>query len=573
MLFMLSEIPCLDTGEKGLDVPVTSNYKLFSILHQITIKIKMVNKKLQVWLPLIFSMVMILGMFFGYQLNDQAGTRKGFFSPVKRGSLQEALDLIYTKYVDSVDLDSLETGAIGQMMSELDPHSVYFPPVELKEANEDLAGNFEGIGVEFNVFDDTVNVVYVIANGPSDKAGLLIGDKIIGVNDSSLTGRKFSTEEIKQAIRGERGSKAHLKIIREGKLLEVTVTRGTIPVPSVDAAYMIDHATGYIKLNKFTDNSYEEFMQALERLQKDGMQNLVYDLRGNGGGFMNEAVEMADEFLDADKLIVYTEGVNSKKREYRSRRPGLFEKGKLTILIDELSASASEVLAGALQDWDRATIIGRRSFGKGLVQEQFELSDGSAIRLTVARYYTPLGRSIQRSYEKGRKVYMDELWERYSNGELLSADSNRFSNGKQFKTLNGKIVYGGGGIMPDIFIPLDTSSIQRSVARLVVDGGLNSFVYNYYLDHKEQLGRYKSASDYNRNFNNGSEMWNNLVNAAARDSINLQATTEKEKQALKQRLKALLARYRWRTTGFYQVLNAADTAVIKAIETMAASPN
>ncbi|HEX5654604.1 MAG TPA: S41 family peptidase, partial [Chitinophagaceae bacterium] len=504
---------------------------------------------------------------------DQAGTRKGFFSPAKRGSLQEALDLIYTKYVDSVNLDSLETGAIGQMMSELDPHSVYFPPIELKVANEDLAGNFEGIGVEFNVFDDTVNVVYVIPNGPSDKAGLLIGDKIIGVNNSSLTGRKFSTDEIKQAIRGERGSKARLKVIREGKTLEITVTRGTIPVPSVDAAYMIDQTTGYIKLNKFTDNSYEEFMQALERLQKEGMQNLVYDLRGNGGGFMNEAVEMADEFLDADKLIVYTEGVNSKKREYRSRRPGLFEKGKLTILIDELSASASEVLAGALQDWDRATIIGRRSFGKGLVQEQFELSDGSAIRLTVARYYTPLGRSIQRSYEKGRKVYMDELWERYSNGELLSADSNRFSNGKQFKTLNGKIVYGGGGIMPDIFIPLDTSSIQRSVARLVVDGGLNSFVYNYYLDHKEQLSQYKSATDYARNFNNGNEMWNNLVNAAARDSINLQATSEKEKQALKQRLKALLARYRWRTTGFYQVLNAGDTAVIKAMETMAVSPN
>ncbi|RYF85020.1 MAG: PDZ domain-containing protein, partial [Chitinophagaceae bacterium] len=347
-------------------------------------------------------------------------------------------------------------------------------------------GNFDGIGVEFNVFGDTVNVVYVVPNGPSDQAGLQIGDKIVAVNDSSLVEKDISSARIKEFIRGERGSTAALRILRNGQLQTINVKRGSIPVSAVDASYMVDKTTGYIKLNKFTENSYEEFMQALENLQKQGMKELIYDLRGNGGGYMNEAIDMADEFLDGDKLIVYTEGVHTKKREYRCKRPGLFEQGKLVILIDELSASASEVLAGALQDWDRAIIIGRRSFGKGLVQEQYGLSDGSAIRLTVARYYSPLGRSIQRPYDKGKKVYMDEIWERYSNGEALYADSNKIHNGKEFKTPSGHIVFGGGGIMPDFFVPIDTSTYPISINRLFTSGGVNSFVYTYYLQHRKE---------------------------------------------------------------------------------------
>jgi carboxyl-terminal processing protease len=348
--------------------------------------------------------------------------------------------------------------------------------------------------------------------------------------------------------------------------MTIEVTRGRIPVSSIDAAYMIDGQTGYIKLNKFTENSYEEFMESLERLQQEGMKNLVYDLRGNGGGFMNEAVEMADEFLDGDKLIVYTEGVNSKKREYRARRPGLFEQGKLVILVDELSASASEVLAGSLQDWCRASIIGRRTFGKGLVQEQYGLSDGSAIRLTVARYYTHLGRGIQRPYEKGRKVYMDELWERFSTGELLNADSNKISRGKLFVTVCLDTVYGGGGIMPNVFVPLDTSRYQRTVNRLLNDGGFSSFVYNYYLRHKPQIDRYSNATDYAVHFNNGEDMWEELIRSAAKDSINLSTVTGREKESLRLRLKALLARYRWRNTGFFQVLNTDDAVVKRALE-------
>jgi carboxyl-terminal processing protease len=483
--------------------------------------------------------------------------------------LQEAVDLIKSKYVDSVRLDTLQENAIEQMMTELDPHSVYIPASELQAVNEDLEGKFEGIGVEFNIFSDTVNVLYVVAGGPGDKAGLQIGDKILKVNDVSITTKNISSDEIKKMVRGERGSKAVLQILRGNQQISATVTRDMIPVSSVDAAYMINKETGYIRLNKFSDHTYADFMTLLESLKKAGMQKMILDLRGNGGGFMNEATDIADEFLDDNKLIVYTKGINSPREDYKAKRPGLFETGKLTVLVDELSASASEVLAGALQDWDRATIIGRRTFGKGLVQKQYELSDGSALRLTVARYYTPLGRSIQRPYDKGKKVYMDEIWQRYSNGEVLYADSNKITNGKQYKTRTGKIVYGGGGIMPDIFVPLDTSVYSRSVSRALVDGSFNNFVYDYYLQHKNEIQQYKDAYDYTLHFNKENEMWDQFVKYESKDSIDLKNVSPKDKDSLEKRLKAYLARFRWTTSGFYEVLNSDDKVVQKALEELA----
>jgi carboxyl-terminal processing protease len=519
------------------------------------------NKKLQVWLPLIFSLVLIVGMFLGYALGG--GTK--FFKIDKRTSLQEALELIRDEYVDKVNLDSLEGGAIEEMMSQLDPHSVYFPPVELKAANEELAGNFEGIGVEFSVFFDTVNVVYVMPDGPSDDAGLQIGDKILKVGDSSLIGKYFSSDSVKKYIRGAGGSKVVLEVLRGNKTQTVTITRGTIPVPAVDAAYMIDKTNGYIKLNKFTTTSYEEFMKATETLQKEGLQKLILDLRGNGGGFMDEAINMADEFLDNDKLIVYTQGAHNPKREYRCKRPGLFEKGNLVVLVDELSASASEVLTGALQDWDRATVVGRRTFGKGLVQEQYSLSDGSAIRLTIARYYTPLGRSIQRPYDKGKKVYLEEIGERFSNGEALYADSNKITTGKQFKTNGGKIVYGGGGIMPDIFVPLDTASYPDAVNRVLYDGTLNNFVYHYYLKHRSEINSLKSVADYIQKFDQSEELWNQF-SVAVSSRVDLNSLSEKQKHSFQKRMEAYLARFKWRNYGFYQVLNNDDPAFVKAME-------
>jgi carboxyl-terminal processing protease len=529
----------------------------------------MSNRKLQVWLPLIFSLVMIAGMFFGFNLHKQTGSDKGFFAVNKRNSLEEALDLIKSKYVDSVHLDTLEEGAIQQMMNGLDPHSVYIPASNLKDVNDDIMGNFEGIGIEFNIFYDTVHVLYVLPNGPSDKAGLQVGDRILKADDVNLVGTTVGTGDVRKLVRGEEGSKVKLTVLRAGRIIPFSVTRGKIPVPSLDAAYMVDRTIGYIKLNKFSDNTYKEFMRALEGLQKQGLKRLILDLRGNGGGFMTEAIEIADEFLDDDKMIVYTEGSNASRREYHARRDGIFETGKLAVLVDELSASASEILSGALQDWDRATIIGRRTFGKGLVQEQYQLSDGSAIRLTVARYYTPVGRSIQRPYDRGRKVYMDEIWQRYSNGELLHADSNKVSNGHIYKTLLQKrIVYGGGGIMPDVFVPIDSNNLQRDVTQLYLEGTFNNFVYNYYIAHLPEFNQYRSAADFAHRFPNIDNAWSQLVTYALRDTIYLKNISPKDQQGIKEKMKAYLARYKWRNEGFYEVLNSTDPVVLKAVEVM-----
>lgn len=526
------------------------------------------NKKLQVWLPLLFALVMIAGMFLGYRLGNR-GQGNGFFAGDKRSSLQEALDLIRLKYVDSVQLDSLEGKAIEEMVSELDPHSVYLPPVDLKEANEDLAGNFQGIGVEFNIFNDTVNLVFIIPGGPSEKAGLKTGDKIIRANDSVLTGRGFDADGVKKYIRGPGGSKVTLQLIRDKKPMTVTVTRGTIPVSSIDAAYMLDKKTGYIRLNKFSDNSYEEFMQSMEDLQKQGLVQLVLDLRGNGGGFMNEAVDMADEFLDGDKLVVFMKGDKTKKTEYRCKRPGLLEKGKLVVLVDELSASASEVLAGALQDWCRATIIGRRTFGKGLVQQQYPLSDGAALRLTIARYYTPLGRSIQRSYAKGKKVYMDELWDRYNSGEMFSQDSVlSHQNGKKFTSVCGKSLYEGDGITPDLFVPVDTSVTYKHLNIWLGSSKLNSYLYEYYMNNQAAMNQYKTADEYSNGFP-ATALWDGFVQKTAADSIKPTILKPIEKERLLLRMKALLARYKWRTSAYFQVLNTTDPVILKAMEALA----
>jgi carboxyl-terminal processing protease len=522
------------------------------------------QKKRQVWQPLIFSLVLITGMLIGFKLRENTGTAKSFFTFQKRSPLQEVIDLINLKYVDAVNTDTLAGEAIQRILSRLDPHSVYIPPVDLSELNEDLQGNFQGIGVEFHILNDTVNVVNVLPNGPSEKAGLLVGDQFLKVEDSIVAGTDISPAGIKTLLRGPAGSEVKVTMLRGTTRKDFTIHRGTIPLPSIDAAYMLNAETGIIRVNKFSQTTYEEFMQSLERLQAMGLKKLIVDLRGNGGGILGEAVDIADEFLDEDKLIVYTKGDKIAREEYRCKRPGLFEKGKLVVLIDEGSASASEIVAGAVQDWDRGGIVGRRSFGKGLVQEQYDLSDGSALRLTVARYYTPSGRSIQKSY-KGTGEYRDEIISRYQHGELVNADSNKVKNGEAFKTKSGRLVYSGGGIMPDIFVPFDTASFSSDLSALYISNTLSDFVYSYFIRNKNELAKYKSAIDFATRFN-PAPMWNELVVYAAKDSIDLRNIPESEKNNAVRRVKALIARQPWRTEGFFQVLNIADMTVNKALE-------
>jgi carboxyl-terminal processing protease len=529
----------------------------------------MSKKKLQVWLPLVFSLVMITGMFFGFRLHQEAGGQS-FFRRDKKTSLQEALDLIRNKYVDKVGLDSLQDDAINEVMNHLDPHSVYIPASDVASANEELQGNFEGIGIEFNRFSDTVHVLYVIPGGPSDKAGIHIGDKIIKVDDSTIVNKGLFNDDIKKMIRGKEGSKVKLTVLRGNTIQYYYVVRGTIPLPSLDAFYMIDAVTGYIKLNKFAETTYREFMRAMENLKGQGMQKLILDLRDNPGGFVEQATNIADEFLDDDKLIVYTDGANVARQEYAAKKEGVFEKGKLVVLVDELTASASEILTGALQDWDRATVIGRRTYGKGLVQGQYELNDGSEIRLTIARYYTPSGRSIQKPYDKGRKIYDEDILERYHNGELFSADSIHYSKDqKTYRTLIQKrTVYGGGGIVPDIFVPLDTGRLTRSVTQLYLDGRFNNFVYRYYIDNLKLFEQYKSPSDFITRYQDMEEAWRLLIDEAMKDSIKLQNVPENDKRNIQNQIKAYLARLKWRTQGYYQVSNNYDPSVEKAKEVL-----
>jgi carboxyl-terminal processing protease len=524
------------------------------------------NRKLQVWLPLLLSLTMIVGMMLGYRMRDSMPGRK-FFSLDKSYPLQEVLNLIHNKYVDTIKLNQLTDTAINAILGKLDPHSVFIPAEEVEGINEDIAGNFIGIGIEFDVMDDTINVINVVPDGPSFRAGINTGDKFIKVNNRLIAGKKLPADSIKRLLRSGGGGNVVIEILRNKELKNITVTRGIIPVSSVDAAYIIKDDIGYIRLNKFSQVTYREFMEKLEALQKQGLKKLILDLRDNGGGILDQATEVADEFLDGDKLITYTQGSHFPKKEYRCKRQGLFEKGKLVVLSDEGTASASEILIGALQDWNRATIVGRRTFGKGLVQEQYDLSDGSALRLTIARYFTPVGRSIQRSYSNGGKAYYDEISMRLHDGEAANADSVKNDTSKIYKTQNGKIVYGGGGITPDIYVAFDTSNTDAiTLYKIYHKGSIGEFAYKYYLRHEANIKAYKNAVDFAGNFQLEDNDWQLFKSQLQKDSIDVENISQKQKTYLLARVKSSIARQRWRNEGYYETMNANDDVIKKAME-------
>lgn len=491
--------------------------------------------------------------------------------------------IIANFYVDDVNEDKLVEEAIVRMLAKLDPHSTYLTPDEVKRMNEPLQGNFEGIGVQFNMIEDTLFVTQPVSNGPSERVGILPGDRIVAVNDTAIAGVKMSTEEIMRRLRGPKGTKVVLTVVRRGAATPhvFTVTRDKIPILSLDAAYMIKPRTGYIRVNRFSITTAKEFSKALNDLQKEGMKDLILDLQGNGGGYLTAAVELSNEFLDQKNLVVYTEGRSSARTEYAAKGDGKFKKGRLVVLVDEYSASASEILGGAIQDWDRGLIVGRRTFGKGLVQRPFDLPDGSMMRLTVARYHTPSGRYIQKPYESenetgttgqsedNRERYNRDLMERYNRGEMNTADSIHFPDSLAYTTLKLKrTVYGGGGIMPDYFVPLDTTRYTNYHRKLAANGLILKTTMKYTENHRADLrNKYTNFDTFNNRFEVTDDILARL--RAAADEVPIEFDEEQYTTSLpliKTQLKALIARDLWDINEYFCVMNSADETVQKALE-------
>jgi carboxyl-terminal processing protease len=483
------------------------------------------------------------------------------------------LSLIDAFYVDTVNLNSLTEKAIVEVLRSLDPHSSYISAKDVKEMNEPLNGNFEGIGIQFNVLHDTIIVIEPLPKGPSEKVGLLAGDRIVTVNDEKVAGIKITTAGVRSRLMGPKGTKVNLGIFRKGEknLLAFTITRDKIPIYSLDASYMINNETGYIKLNKFAATTEKEFSEALAGLQNTGLRNIVLDLRNNPGGYMLAAVAIANQFLSGEKLVVYMQGRKTPREEFKSNGNGVLSKVKVVVLTDEGSASASEILAGAMQDWDRGVVIGRRSFGKGLVQNGFYLTDGSQIRLTIARYYTPTGRSIQSPYNEGYDKYMANFVKRFSDGELMTADSTHFPDSLKYNTkINHRTVYGGGGIMPDVFVPADTSNYSDYYRDLSRKGIFNSFILEFADKNRTRLkSAYPKFDDFKNKFAFTPEEINTFIKMGQDAGVKFnEKGFEISKSEILKILKALVAGDLWQTTEFYRIINDGDIVIGKALKVL-----
>jgi len=533
------------------------------------------------------------------------------FSSLQQRKLTNALTAISNLYVDSINDKKLVETALTAILKDLDPHSVYIPKEEVERVNEPLEGSFEGVGIQFQLLDDTLFVVQTISGCPAAKVGVLPGDRIIYIGTELVAGVKMQNSDIMKRLRGQKGTEVTVRIRRGGnpELIDFKIIRDKIPLFSVDATYMIGKEIGYIKINNFGASTVEEFQKAFNSLQKKGMKHLILSLQGNGGGYLNAAIQLADEFLSKDRLIVYTQGLNQPKTVANSTSIGRFETGKLIVLVDEYSASASEIVSGALQDWDRAIIVGRRSFGKGLVQRQFPLIDGSMMRLTTARYYTPTGRCIQKSYKDGVDKYEHDLVNRYNKGELLHADSIHFPDSLRYQTLTLKrTVYGGGGIMPDIFVPMDTARFTNFHRKIVARGIVNKVCVQYIDKNRAELKKkYPSFDKFKKEYEVDETLLKELLSATEKDLDSghksttevkyveplkdkikldsMQLSTNKplinveknkvkvdsiqyltSKPLIKLQMKALIARDLWEMNEYYQIMDADNESLSKAVE-------
>ncbi|MDR9486730.1 S41 family peptidase [Salibacter sp.] len=530
--------------------------------------------KNKVYIPIIISLAVAVGFLLGINLNTGSSTIS--FQKINPGEsknfniLNEVIGYIESEYVDTVQRQKLVDETVQYLLQELDPHSYYISAKELQAMNEPLEGNFEGIGIQFNIQKDTVVVINPLQGGPSEKVGVKAGDRIIKVEEELIAGNGISNSKVLKLLKGDKGTKVDITVERNAQKLDFTITRDKIPIHSVDVAYMMTGKTGYIKVIRFAKTTYQEFMDAANELKSKGMENLIIDLRGNGGGFLDAAVDMSDELLESGKMIVYTKGRARPKEVYKSGSGNSFTETSLAVLVDESSASASEILAGAVQDNDRGLVIGRRSFGKGLVQEQTMWPDGSATRLTVARYYTPTGRCIQRPYDEGVEAYREEIYDRYKHGEMMHPDSTNFPDSLKYETPEGKTVYGGGGIFPDIFVPYDTAGGSTFLNRLVYRGVVYQWAFDYADTHREQLnGNYESAREFQENFSIGQSLIDDFVNFAKSEGVEPEPGELEESQTeIKHRLKAYVARNIWNNEGFYPIWNKNDNVVNKALESL-----
>ncbi len=516
--------------------------------------------KLNVLLLFLLPIVLIVGMILGFRMRDTLLKRNE--------SLERIVDLVNAKYVDTVSSDKLYNDAAEGLLRSLDPHTVYIPPNDLESINDDLDGGFSGIGVEFSILRDTIEVTSVVDNGPAGKAGIAVGDQFIKVGDSTVAGTHTGSERIVHLLKGKQNSHVYVTVRQPGgEVKQVTLTRDIIPIHSVEASLMLDEMTGYIKITRFSATTYKEFSSALKKLKKGGATQLIIDLRDNPGGYIDAATAIADDLLDSNKLIVYTKGIRSVKTEYRAGEKGLFETGKLAILVDEGAASASEILAGAIQDWDRGLIIGRRTFGKGLVQEQYDLPNGGALRLTVAKYYTPSGRCIQRSFANGREAYEEDYEKRFETGALTTEDTSQPEDPRVYYTYKKRAVYGGGGIKPDIYVPYDTSLLSGSLLGMIYSDELKTAILDYFIRNKEHL-KYKSISDFNRSFNDQEIVAGSYL---AMYSPDMRGDVQKElskpfsNDYFRTQIKAQLARFLFHDNGYYSISLKKDDAVNKAL--------